>query len=85
MKGTGALITAVSIHRNIKMEMKDIIEKVNHYSQLSRTRELTEEEKEERIKYRNLYMTNFRANFKNHLDSIKVKYVDENGNEIKGN
>ncbi|ACZ09338.1 Uncharacterized protein conserved in bacteria [Sebaldella termitidis] len=67
------------------MEMKDIIEKVNHYSQLSRTRELTEEEKEERIKYRNLYMTNFRANFKNHLDSIKVKYVDENGNEIKGN
>ena len=46
---------------------------------------ITEEEKEERIKYRNLYMTNFRANFKNHLDSIKVKYVDENGNEIKGN
>ena len=85
MKGTGALITAVSIHRNIKMEMKDIIEKVNHYSQLARTRELTEEEKEERAKYRNLYMTNFRANFKNHLDSIKVKYVDENGNEIKGN
>ena len=67
------------------MEMKDIIEKVNHYSQLARTRELTEEEKEERAKYRNLYMTNFRANFKNHLDSIKVKYVDENGNEIKGN
>ena len=67
------------------MEMKDIIEKVNHYSQLSRTRELTEEEKEERIKYRNLYMTNFRANFKNHLDSITVKYVDVNGNEIKGN
>ena len=27
------------------MEMKDIIEKVNHYSQLSRTRELTEEER----------------------------------------
>ena len=67
------------------MEIKDIIEKVNHYSRLSKTRELTEEEKEERIKYRNLYMTNFRANFKNHLDSIKVKYVDENGNEIKGN
>ena len=38
-----------------------------------------------KIKYRNLYMTNFRANFKNHLDSIKVKYIDENGNEIKGN
>ena len=47
--------------------------------------ELTEEEKEDRMKYRNLYMTKFRANFKNHLDSIKVKYVDENGNEIKGN
>ena len=72
-------------YQNIKMEMKDIIEKVNHYSQLARTRELTEEEKEERAKYRNLYMTNFRANFKNHLDSIKVKYVDENGNEIKEN
>ena len=67
------------------MEMKDIIEKVNYYSRLSKTRELTEEEKKERAKYRELYMTNFRANFKNHLDSIKVKYVDENGNEIKGN
>ena len=33
-------------YQNIKMEMKDIIEKVNHYSQLARTRELTEEEKE---------------------------------------
>ena len=67
------------------MEMKDIIEKVNHYSRLSRTRELTEEEKKERMKYRELYMTEFRANFKTHLDSIKVKYVDEDGNEIKAN
>ena len=67
------------------MEMKDIIEKVNYYSRLSRTRDLTKEEQEERMKYRDMYMTNFRANFKNHLDSIKVKYVDENGNEIKSN
>ena len=65
--------------------MQNIIKNINEFSKLAKERELTEEEKEERIKYRNLYMTNFRANFKNHLDSIKVKYVDENGNEIKGN
>ena len=67
------------------MEMQDIIEKVNYYSGLSKVRELTPEEKEEREKYRAFYMEKFRKNFKNHLDSIKVKYIDENGNEIKGN
>lgn len=67
------------------MEMKDIIEKVNYYSKVSKNRELTYEEETERKKYRALYMEKFRANFKNHLDSIKVKYVDKNGKEIKQN
>ena len=67
------------------MEMKDIIEKVNYYSKVSKNRELTCEEETERKKYRALYMEKFRANFKNHLDSIKVKYVDKNGKEIKQN
>ncbi|MBP9477507.1 MAG: DUF896 domain-containing protein [Sebaldella sp.] len=67
------------------MEMKDIIEKVNYYAKAAKTRTLTDEEEIQRKKYRALYMEKFRANFKNHLDSIKVKYVDKNGKEIKHN
>lgn len=67
------------------MEMKDIIEKVNYYAKTAKARALTDEEEIERKKYRTLYMQKFRANFKNHLDSIKVKYVDKNGKEIKQN
>ena len=67
------------------MEMKDIIEKVNYYAKAAKARTLTDEEEIQRKKYRALYMEKFRANFKNHLDSIKVKYVDKNGKEIKHN
>lgn len=67
------------------MEMKEIIEKVNYYSKLAKSRVLNEAENLERAKYRKLYMEQFKANFKNHLDSIKVKYIDENGKEIKQN
>lgn len=67
------------------MEMKDIIEKVNYYSKLAKDRALNEKENLERAEYRKLYMEQFKANFKNHLDSIKVKYVDDNGKEIKQN
>ena len=54
------------------MEMKDIIEKVNYYSKLSKTRELTKEEQEERAKYRKLYLEQFKAQVRGHLDNIKV-------------
>jgi uncharacterized protein YnzC (UPF0291/DUF896 family) len=66
------------------MEMKDIIAKVNYFSKLARERELTEAEKEERQKYRQLYLEQFKAQVRGHLDRIKI--VDgevENNSKIK--
>ncbi|WP_294705083.1 DUF896 domain-containing protein [uncultured Fusobacterium sp.] len=66
------------------MEMKDIIAKVNYFSKLARERELTEEEKEERQKYRQLYLEQFKAQVRGHLDRIKI--VDgevDNNKKIK--
>ena len=63
--------------------MKKIIEKVNEYTRISKERELTEEEKIEREKYRKLYMDKFRESMKGHLDSIKIVNVDENGSQVE--
>ena len=57
------------------MEMKDIIEKVNYYAKLSRERKLTEEEIKDREIYRRLYLDQFKAQVKKHLDNIEI--VDE--------
>ena len=54
------------------MEMKEIIAKVNYFSKLAKERELTNEEKEERQKYRQLYLEKFRAQVRNHLDNIEI-------------
>lgn len=64
------------------MEMKDIIAKVNYFSKLARERELTEAEKEEREKYRKLYLEQFKAQVRGHLDRIKIvdREVENNGN-----
>ncbi len=65
------------------MEMKDIIEKVNYFSKLAKTRPLTDEEVEERHKYRQLYLEKFRAQVRAHLDNIEI--VDETSNKEKLN
>ena len=67
------------------MEMKDIIAKVNYFSKIARERELTEAEKEERQKYRQLYLEQFKAQVRGHLDRIKIVdgEVENNGNNIK--
>lgn len=57
------------------MEMKDIIEKVNYYAKLSKERKLTEEEIKDREIYRRMYLVQFKAQVKKHLDSIEI--VDE--------
>ena len=64
------------------MEMKDIIAKVNYFSKLARERELTEAEKEDREKYRKLYLEQFKAQVRGHLDRIKIVdgEVENNGN-----
>ncbi|WDD88983.1 DUF896 domain-containing protein [Fusobacterium nucleatum] len=57
------------------MEMKDIIEKVNYYTKLSKERKLTEEEIKDREIYRRMYLYKFKAQVKAHLDNIEI--VDE--------
>ena len=57
------------------MEMKDIIAKVNYYAKLSKERKLTEEEIKDREIYRRMYLDQFKAQIKKHLDSIEI--VDE--------
>ena len=54
------------------MEMKHIIAKVNYFSKIARERELTEAEKEERQKYRQMYLEQFKAQVRGHLDNIKI-------------
>ena len=57
------------------MEIKDIIEKVNYYAKLSKERKLTEEEIKDREIYRRMYLDQFKAQVKGHLDNIEI--VDE--------
>ena len=57
------------------MEIKDIIEKVNYYAKLSKERKLTEEEIKDREIYRRMYLDQFKAQVKTHLDNIEI--VDE--------
>ena len=57
------------------MEMKDIIEKVNYYTKLSKERKLTEEEINDREIYRRMYLYQFKSQVKKHLDNIEI--VDE--------
>lgn len=54
------------------MEMKDIIEKVNCYAKLSKERKLTEEEIKDREIYRRMYLDQFKAQVKEHLDNIEI-------------
>ena len=63
------------------MEMSKIIEKINYFTKLSRERELTPEEQKERAEYRQMYMAQFKAQVKGHLDRIKI--VDEADNSTK--
>ena len=62
--------------------MQNIIKKINEFSKLAKERELTEEEKKEREKYRKMYMEKCRESVRGHLESIKVVRVDEEGNPI---
>lgn len=57
--------------------MKEIIKKVNYYANEAKKRELTEDEKSERQKYRKLYLEQFRAQVRGHLDNIKIVDADD--------
>lgn len=59
------------------MEMKDIIKKVNYYAGEAKKRELTDEEQEDRKKFRALYLDQFRAQVRGHLNNIKIVDADD--------
>ena len=67
------------------VKMEKIIKKINEFSKIAKERKLTEEEAEEREKYRKLYMEKFKETMRGHLDSIKVVRVDEDGNPVDEN
>ena len=63
-------------------KMDEIVKKINEFTKLSKERELTEEEKKEREKYRRLYIDKFKESLKGHLDNIKIVKVDDEGNTV---
>ena len=44
---------------------------------MARERELSGAERNEREAYRKLYLKKFRENFINHLENIKIVYIDD--------
>ena len=63
-------------------KMDEIVKKINEFTKLSKERELTEEEKKEREKYRRIYIDKFKESLKGHLDNIKIVKVDDEGNPV---
>lgn len=59
------------------MEMMNIIKEINYYTNIARERELSGAERNEREAYRKLYLKKFRENFINHLENIKIVYIDD--------
>ena len=62
--------------------MDEIVKKINEFTKLSKERELTEEEKKERERYRRLYIDKFKESLKGHLDNIKIVKMDDEGNPV---
>ena len=63
-------------------KMDEIVKKINEFTKLSKERELTEEEKKEREKYRRLYIDKFKESLKGYLDNIKIVKVADEGNPV---
>lgn len=61
-------------------ETDKLIARINELSQLSRERELTPDEVEERTSLRAKYLLNFRKNFRDQLDNTFVQ--DDEGNKV---
>ena len=57
-----------------------IIDRINELSRISKQRDLTENEIQERDDLRKIYIKQFKEGFRQTLDSVKV--VDEKGNDI---
>lgn len=57
-----------------------LIDRINELSRISKERELTENEIQERNDLRKLYLKQFKEGFRQTLSNVKV--VDEKGNDI---
>ncbi|MBQ7653720.1 MAG: DUF896 domain-containing protein [Clostridia bacterium] len=57
------------------------IDRISELTRISRTRELTDEEKEERMNLRQEYVEAFKASLVSNLENTYI--VDENGNKTK--
>ncbi len=55
-----------------KYSMEEIIKKVNFYARLSKERDLSASEKEDRDIFRKLYLENFKKQVRGHLDNIEI-------------
>lgn len=66
--------------RSWRILVEDLIERINHLANKSKTQELSAEEKEEQKKLRKEYLDQIRGQVKNQLASVKV--VDEEGQDV---
>lgn len=57
-----------------------LIDRLNELSKISKSRELTDNEKQEREDLRKIYIKQFREGFKQTISNVKV--VDEQGNDV---
>lgn len=64
------------------MDIDKLIARINELSRKNKTVGLTDEELKERDVLRQQYLNNFKANFKQQLDSIK--YVEDEDNDGSG-
>lgn len=62
------------------MDTKELLDRINHLANKSKSTGLTEEEKEEQQKLRKQYLGGFRESFTNQLTSVKV--IDPEGNDV---
>lgn len=60
--------------------MKELRDRINELARLSKTRELTDLEKEEQKNLREKYIKRFRSSFNNTL--LNTKVIDPMGNDV---
>jgi uncharacterized protein YnzC (UPF0291/DUF896 family) len=63
--------------KEIPLVSKEKLDRINELAKKSKVQPLTVAEKKEQKKLREEYLASFRKSFKNQLDNIEIKYVDE--------
>lgn len=66
------------------MDIDKLVTRINELARKQKTVGLNEEEVSERAKLREIYLSNFRNNFRNQLNNIEIVDKDDNGQGDKG-